>query len=153
MVKGVFETAAHEGWGYRSMGVHKVEEGSMGVGGGVEFGRVVITLFDDNVSFELEFGIGGAGGVLVRTVVRWSLRQVWRRGDEVEFEVIVDGEVWGAVRLILFVYKVMAVHGGGGDGCVLVTCVESGDPFGWLCTEIEMEIGGKEKKKREEGSA
>lgn len=30
----------------------------------------------------------------------------------------------------------------------LVTCAMSLDPFGWLCTEIEMKIGGKGKKKK-----
>lgn len=116
MVEGVLETAVHRRWGYCDMRVHKVEERGVGIGGGVVFCWVVIRLVaeNDDVSVELQLGIGGAGGVLVRTVVRGSLRQVWRGGGEVELEVIVDGEVWGAVRLILVVYIVMAVHSGGG---------------------------------------
>lgn len=105
--------------------VHKIEEGPLVVGGGVEFGWVVIYLFEDDVSVELELGIGGVGRVLVRTVVRGSLRQIGRRGDEVEFEVVVDGELWGGVGLILVVYKVMAVHGGGGIVAFCNLCNES----------------------------
>ena len=86
------------------------------VGRGVVFSWVVISLFVENndISVELELRIGGIGRVLVRTVVGGSLRQIWRGGGEVEVEAIVDGEVWGTVGLILVVYIVMAVHGGGG---------------------------------------
>lgn len=98
------------------MGVHKVEKGGLVVGGRVVFGWVVIWWLteDDDVSVELEFRVGGTGGVLVGTVVRGSLRQIWRGGGEVELEAIVDGEFWGTVGLILVVYIVVAVHSGGG---------------------------------------
>ena len=110
-------------WGYR---VHKTEKGRLIIGGGVEFGWVVISwLFEGNVSLELKLGIGGVGGVLVRTVIRGSLRQIGRGSDEVEVEVIVEGEFWGTVRLIVVVYIVMAVHGGGGIVAFCNLCNES----------------------------
>jgi hypothetical protein len=123
VIKGVLVAAVHRRWDYRYMGVHKVEEGGLVVGGGVVFRWVVIPLFveDDYVSVKLEVGIGGVGGVLVRTVIRGSRRQVWRAGGEVVFVVIVEmggGECWGVVSLTLVVYIVMAVHCGG-DCCVL----------------------------------
>ena len=134
------------------MGVHKVEKGIGDIGGGVVFRWVVIYLVAENgdASVELEFGIGGVGGVLVGTVVRGGLRQVWRGGGKVEFEAIVDGEVWGAVGLILVVYIVMAVHGGGGV-VRSVTCAASFDPFGWLCTEDRDEDWRQEEEKKADG--
>ena len=105
------------------MRVHKVKKGGLVVRGGVVFRWVVVWPFDGYVSFEIEVGIGGVGGVLVRTVIRGSWRQVWRWGGEVVVEVIVEmrgGECWGVETLTLVAYIVMAVHGGGGgDWCVL----------------------------------
>jgi hypothetical protein len=77
---------------------------------------------DDYVSFELEVGIGSVGGVLVRTVIRGSWRQVWRGGGEVVVVVIVEmrgGEGWGVETLALVVYIIVAVHGEGDVCCVL----------------------------------
>jgi hypothetical protein len=53
-----------------------------GVGGGVVFSWVVISgLVDEYLSFKLAFefevGVVGVGGVLIRPVIRGSLRQVW----------------------------------------------------------------------------
>lgn len=97
MVKRLFEAAVHGRWGYSNMGVHKVEERGVIVRRGVVFRWVVISLVVENNDFpvELELGIGSVGGVLVRTVVRGSLRQIRGGSGEVEFEVV--GEVWRAV--------------------------------------------------------
>lgn len=150
MIEGVLEAAVHRRWGYRYMRVHKFEEGGLVVRGVVVFRWVVISsLVEDNyVSVELELGIGGVGGVLVGTVIRGSLRQVWRGGGEVVVEVIVEmggGECWRVETLVLVIYIIMAVHGGGGiDG--FVTCAVS-LTLDWLCTgDREMKIGGKRKK-------
>jgi hypothetical protein len=116
MIKGVLKAIVHHGWCHRHMRVHIVEEGWSIVRGGLEVRWVVFALVveDDYVSFELQFGIGSVGGVLVRTVIGGSWRQVWRGGGEVVVEVIVEmrgGESWGVETLALVVYIVVAVHG------------------------------------------
>lgn len=77
MIIGVFE-AVHHRRGYRYMWVHKVEKGGLVVGGGIVFRWVVVSSFveDNDATVELQLGICGVGGVLVRTVVRGSWRQV-----------------------------------------------------------------------------
>ena len=148
MIKGAFETAVHHRGGYRYVRIHEFEEGGLVVGRGVVISWVVVSLFveDNDVTFELQLGIGGVGGVLVRTVVRGSLRQVWRGGDEVVVEMIVEmrgGEGWGIEGIV---YIVMAVHGGGGIGAFCNLCNES-DPSVGCVRKIEMvKIGGKKKK-------
>ena len=154
MVKGVFISVVHHGWGQGYMRVHKVEERGLVVRGGVEFSWVVVALFveDDYASVELQLGIGGVGGVLVRTVVRGSWRQIWRGGGEVVVEVIVEmrgGECWGVERLILVIYIVMAVHGGGGDVAFCNLCSES-DPFGLLCRGDRDDEDWREEEKKED---
>ena len=102
MIKGAFEVAVHHRGGYRYMGVHKVEEGGRVVGG-VVISWVVVWLFESDVTVELQVGIGGVGGVLVRTVVGGSRRQIWRGGDEVVVEMIVEmrgGEGWGVEGIV-----------------------------------------------------
>lgn len=86
---------------------------------------------------------------MVRTVVGGGGRWIWRAGGVVVLVVIVEmggGEDWRGEGLALVVYIVMAVHGGG--GMVFCNLCTGSDPFGWLCTEIEMKIGGKKKKRR-----
>ena len=126
---------------------HKVEQGGRVVGGGVVFRWVVISLVDYYVSVEFELGVGGVGGVLVRTVIRGSLRRVWRGGGETKFEVV-DGQVWGAKRLMSVVFIVMAVHGGGGIVAFCNLCYESDLSVGCV-REIEVKIGGRKKKRME----
>lgn len=67
---------------------------------------VVFSLFlgGGGVAIGLQLGIGGIGGVLVRTIARGSLRQVQRGGDEVVVEKIVrtKGRDLGSWRLRLY---------------------------------------------------
>jgi hypothetical protein len=73
VIKGVLKTAIHRGRGHWYMRVHEVEEGGLIVRGGVVV-RWVVLLFvvadEENVSVELEFGVGGVG----RTPIRGSWR-------------------------------------------------------------------------------
>lgn len=154
MIKGVLKAAVH-GRCYRYVRVvHEFKEGGSVVGGDVVFSWVVFSLIVENpyVSVELEFGKCGVRGVLVRTVIRGSCRQVWRGGGEVVVvvQVIVEmrgGEGWGAETPALFVYIVVAVHDEE-EELDSVTCVVSLTPPAGCVGEIEMdeEIGGEKKK-------
>ena len=74
------------------MRIHKVEEGCLAVGEGTITSWVIASLVvkGNNVSVELQLRIGSVGGLLVRTVSRGGLRQVWRGDDEVIVEMIVE---------------------------------------------------------------
>ena len=117
---------------------HEIEKGGRVVRGGVVFRWVVISLVNDYVSVEFELGIRSVGGVLVRTVIRGSLRRVWRGGGETRFEVV-DGQVWGTKRLLSVVFIVMAVHGRGGIVAFCNLCYESDLSVG-CAREIEVEM-------------
>ena len=72
-------------------------------------------------------------------VFRWLvISSVWRWGGEIKFEVV-DGEVWGAKRLISVVFTVMADHGGGGIVAFCDLCYES-DLSVCCAREIEVKI-------------
>ena len=87
MIKGAFETAVHHRGGYQYMRIHEFEEGDLVVGGGVVISWVVVSsLFveDNDVAVELQLGIGGVWGVLVRTVVSEAGLERGRRTIQTE---------------------------------------------------------------------